>query len=140
MKMIEALDSFWAGMQDTDRKSRRTFSKFFKRCEDPSNLLSVFFSSQATCPNGSFMGDFSVHVRCAILHQAETSKGWRIRREGELFDPETKTISATLFHNAIAQKLTRNALKLESAPRDSPLWDALKKKMAAVVENCTASK
>lgn len=138
--MIEALESFRAGMEDTDRRSRQTFSQFFKRCEDPGNRLSVLFSSPATFLNGSFLDDFYVHVRCAILHQAETSNGWRIRREGELFDPETKTINATLFHKAIAEELRRYALELENAPWDSPLWEALKKKMAAVVNNCTASK
>ncbi len=84
--LIEALESFWQGWPDTEGRSKNAFCSFFKRCSEQNSELGEL-SQQAD--------DFYVGVRCGILHQAETTNGWRIRRIGPLFDHSTKTINAT---------------------------------------------
>ncbi|MGQ9480005.1 hypothetical protein, partial [Chloroflexus sp.] len=94
--MIEALESFWHGWSDTKGKSRKAFHHFFVRCSKQNLALEVF---------SPIAEDFYKGVRCGILHQAETTNGWRIRRKGLLFDPATKTINATRFHVQLGQAL-----------------------------------
>ncbi|MFZ0051362.1 MAG: hypothetical protein WAK96_06265, partial [Desulfobaccales bacterium] len=90
--MIEALESFWQGWSDTHKKSRKAFDLFFKRCSEQNNELKVFYKQS---------NDFYTDVRCAILHQAETTNGWRICRHGPLFTLDNKTINATKFHDQL---------------------------------------
>jgi len=125
--MIEALESFWNGWPDTERRSREAFRSFFKRCSEKNSPLGVF---------AEHVEDFYRSVRCAILHQAETTNGWCIRREGSLFDPGTKTINATLFHNELEKVLRAYCSILKQSDWDSEEWQNLRKKMQAVIENC----
>lgn len=94
--MIEALESFWQGWSDAKGKSEEAFRHFFERCSEQNLELQVF---------SPIAKDFYKGVRCGILHQAETTNGWRIRRAGPLFDPETKTINATRFHDQLGLAL-----------------------------------
>lgn len=67
--------------------------------------------------------DFYGHVRCGILHNAQTTGSWRIRRDrSPLFDSTTLTIEAERFHSAVSAALTRYCQDLEAAPWDAPLW------------------
>ena len=128
--MIEALDSFWNGLPDTDRKSKKAFEDFFKQCQEQGSVLGEFYKQS---------DDFYLGVRCGILYQAETTNGWRIHRKGFLFEPETKTINATLFHNELEKVLAlyRDRLKQSDWKRD--IWCNLRKKMQAVIQNCQIS-
>ncbi len=125
--MIEALESFWQGWPDTRKHSRESFCSFFKRCESLGSPLRVF---------SGIADDFYKGVRCGILHQAETTRGWRIRRKGPLYSPETKTINATEFHNKLEEVLERYCSDLQNADWDSDIWRNLRSKMDAVVKNC----
>ena len=125
--LIEVLESFWQGWADTRRRSREAFRSFFQRCEDQGLELGVF---------SKLADDFYEGIRCGILHQAETANGWRIRRKGPLFDPETKTINATKFHKELEKALKVYCDKLECSDWNSQLWKNLRKKMRAVIENC----
>ncbi len=121
--MIESLESFWHGWPVTDGKSRLAFCSFFDRSP---NLKD--FRGHA--------GEFYKHVRCGILHQAETTGGWKITRKGLLlFEPLTKTIDATLFHNEMVRCLDSYCSALEYEGLDSELWSALKNKMEAICKN-----
>ncbi|ACL26653.1 hypothetical protein [Chloroflexus aggregans] len=95
--MIEALESFWQGWEDTKGKSETAFHEFFQRCSRNNLALGAF---------KDVADDFYTGVRCGILHQAETTNGWRIRRKDLLYDPEQKIINATAFHREL-----QNALK-----------------------------
>lgn len=128
--LIEALESFWQGWPNTQDRSRDAFRYFFKRCLEQNSELGVL-SQQAD--------DFYVGVRCGILHQAETTNGWRIRRKGPLFDHSTKTINATGFHDKLEKALRSYHDTLEQSDWDSEVWCNLRKKMKAVIENCTPS-
>ena len=127
--MIEALESFWKGWPDTQKKSKKAFQLFFKRCLELKSELGKF-SDQA---------DFYEGVRCGILHQAETTNGWRISRKGDLFDSNTKTINATKFHNELEKVLILYCKELKHEGWDIDIWQNLRKKMDAVINNCKAN-
>src|ERR1700733_5043058 len=71
--MVEALESFWRGWTDTKGKSELAFCSFFQRIPE----LSLF---------AGFVPSFYKSVRCGILHQAETTDGWKVVRRGPLFE------------------------------------------------------
>lgn len=125
--MIEALESFWKGWSDTQGRSRKAFRSFFKRCKEQGSQIGVF---------SEIADDFYEGVRCGILHQAETTRGWRIRRKGPLYDPNTKTINATMFHNKLEKVLEAYCNELKRSEWDSEVWNNLRTKMASVIENC----
>jgi hypothetical protein len=120
--MIEALESFRQGWSRTDKNGRspETFRLFFE-------------SSDAFKP---FRGlDFYKHVRCGILHQAETTGGWKIVRKGPIFEPSTLTINATTFVRALSIELDGFCVDLEATAWDDPKWDKVRNKLKAIVEH-----
>lgn len=125
--MIEALESFWRGWDNSRNQSELAFCSFFDRHHN----LSAF---------DGYATDFYKNVRCGILHQAETMNGWRIRRDGSLFDAQTKTINATLFHNEMEICLNNYCSTLEQANWDSTDWLNCRKKMKAIISHCRVKK
>ncbi|RMD78344.1 MAG: hypothetical protein D6823_05995 [Chloroflexi bacterium] len=125
--MIEALESFWQGWEDTRRKSKKAFREFFQRCSTQNLALGAF---------KDVADDFYTGVRCGILHQAETTNGWRIRREGPLYDPEQKIINATKFYRELKRVLEAYYKELQQADWNAPIWNNLRCKMKSVIENC----
>ncbi len=122
--MIEALESFWRGWDHSNGKSESAFCFFFDR----SSNLSVF---------RGYASDFYKHVRCGILHQAETTNGWRVRRDGPLLDLATKTINATKFHDEMESCLLKYTDTLKASDRNSAIWKNLRKKMKAIISHCS---
>lgn len=123
--MIEALESFWQGLPNTKSKgaSSGAFASFFDRSDNLKELR-------------PYAGEFYTHVRCGILHQAETTGGWKIRRRGVLFHSNTLTLNAARFHDELGRCLDTYRSALEREPLDSPLWIAFKTKMKAICRNC----
>jgi hypothetical protein len=121
--MIEALESFYQGWEDTEYKSRQAFESFFKR-EPRFQVL------QPRC------GDFYYDVRCGILHQAETKGGWRIRRSGPLLDEESLTINAIEFLRQLGLCLSAYAELLCNQAWDTDEWVRFRTKMDHVIEHC----
>ncbi|MGH9874605.1 MAG: hypothetical protein ACRD9S_19280 [Pyrinomonadaceae bacterium] len=122
--MIEALESFRQGWEDTDRKGALPFCCFFSANDNFAafRTLSV---------------DFYRQVRCGILHQGETTKGWRIKRwKHPLLDPTTKTINADKFHLELAISLEQYCDALSTCPWGSDLWVKFERKMRKVLKNC----
>jgi len=124
--MIETLESFWRGW-DNSKKSELAFCSFFDRNQN----LSTF--------NG-YVTDFYKNVRCGILHQAETMNGWHIRRDGSLFEAQTKTINATLFHDEMEICLNYYCSTLEQSDWDSTTWEYFREKMKAIISHCGSNK
>lgn len=120
--VIEALESFYQGKKDSKGESAKMFEEFFKR---PTGLR-VF-------GNGDW---FYKQIRCGILHQAETTAGWRILRKGKLLDEDERTINATLFIRHLQAAVVDYAEQLEM---DNKLWRKFRRKMNAVCENCVAT-
>jgi len=127
--MIEALESFSQGWSDTRNRSRDTFRLFFQRCLDQGLEL-------GNLADGKLADDFYYGVRCGILHQAETTNGWRILRKGPLYNPDTKRINATKFHDELEKALQFFCDTLKQSDWDSRVWQNLIRKMEAVIENC----
>ncbi len=86
--LIETLESFWCGWPTTERQSKLAFCQFFSRTRRFHALLGR-------------VPDFYKHVRCGILHQAETTGGWTVLRMGDLFAPSGPTLNATKFHREL---------------------------------------
>lgn len=123
--MIEALESFYNGWKDTSSagQSQLAFCNFFDRVSSFSTLR-------------GFSAKFYKHVRCGILHQAETTGGWRIWRIGNLFDPIDSIINATEFLRLLKKYLEQYKQELERADWDDEVWKNLIKKMDAIIKNC----
>ena len=124
--MIETLVSFRRGWLNTKKLSESAFCFFFDQEEE--------FSSFRGHAN-----DFYVHVRCGILHQAETTGGWLIHlREDQLFDAEHKIIDAWEFTNKMGTCLDNYQRELEAASWEDEIWVNFRKKMKAIISNCEA--
>lgn len=121
--MIETLESFWRGWDNSRNRSELAFCSFFDRNEN----LWVF--------NG-YVTDFYKNIRCGILHQAETLNGWHIRRDCPLFDNQTKTINATLFHKEMSVCVNFYCETLKQENWNSDTWKNFRKKMKAIISHC----
>jgi hypothetical protein len=123
--MIEALESMLQGWPDTRRRGmgERAFRCFFARPHG----LSAF---------GVLTSEFYEHVRCGILHQGETTGGWRIRRKGPLLDVGTRTVNATRFGDLLAEYLDACCETLRDADWDGELWRNVRHKMRFICQNC----
>ena len=119
--MIEALESFRQGWLDTRRRSQNAFCSFFAHWPE----FDVFR------PHAK---DFYKHVRCGILHQAET-KAWLIRRKGDLWDGNYKIINATKFLKQLRIVLDSYCDQLASEPWESDVWRCCRAKMDSVCKN-----
>ena len=118
--MIEALESFRLGWRDSRRKSSSAFRSFFSH-------WTVFSAFQPVA------GEFYTHVRCGILHQAETTGGWLILRSGPLF--VERTINAAKFASHLRHVLREYAALLRKSEWDSETWKAFRSKMDSVCSN-----
>lgn len=127
--MIEALESFWKGWPNTRNKSREAFHSFFQRCLEQGLDLGRFARKKLS-------DDFYYGVRCGILHQAETTRGWLILMKGPPYNPDTKTINATKFHDELKKALHIYCVTLKQSDWDSEVWQNLRKKIRAVIKHC----
>ncbi len=123
--MIEVLESFYQGFEDTKNKSKDCFKTFFEHCDE----LKEFRGLEE---------DFYYHIRCGILHQAETRDGWKISRKKEfpLLNEKTRTINATKFLNQLEKYLIGYSEKLEKSDFSDEIWKKFEIKMAAIIKNC----
>lgn len=118
--VIEALECFYQGKEHSRRQSQAMFKHFFAR----NTGLEVFGAE----------GDwFFRDIRCGILHQAETTGGWRVRRAGKLLDMQARSINAYSFVLHLQKAVVSYAQQLETDPE---VWQNFRKKMDAVCRNC----
>ena len=116
--MIEALESFRQGWKTTDDKGQSAFCFFF----DTEDAFKEF---------RGYAQYFYRNVRCGILHQAEPARGWRIVRNGPLFDPNTRTINAARFLRKLRGVLNDFCDRLKGAAWDSTDWKNVPEGLAA---------
>ena len=84
-----------------------------------------------------FGNEFYDNVRCGILHQAETTGGWRITKQGKtLFKPASRIVNAKLFRENLNEVLDRFCGELKSADWDSDEWNNVFKKMEVICDHC----
>ncbi|MCL4510632.1 MAG: hypothetical protein M1470_06125 [Bacteroidetes bacterium] len=119
--LIESLESFYHGWEHTRNRGEEAFEKFFNR----------EFAFKGVPPK-----DFYKNIRCGILHQAETTGGFRILRKGVLFDPENRIVNAEKFLEALEESLRAYRQKLLESEWDDKIWDNLRVKMRYIIEHC----
>ena len=123
--LIETIQSFKNGWGTTDGNVGNAFRQFF--------LDSPHFTELETLAN-----EFYKNVRCGILHQGETTNGWRITRIGgrKLYTASTKTLDAIRFSERLEKELATYTNKLRKSEWDSSEWDNFRVKMRAIIRNC----
>lgn len=122
--MIETIESFKQGLKNTKDISKKMFKDFF---ETEETIFPGFKGIYA---------DFYSNIRCGILHQAETTNGWRILRTGKLLDKEGKSINSTKFVNALNKSLDKYVQNLGSSDFDSKIWEYAFIKLEDICKNC----
>lgn len=122
--LVETLQSFKNGWGDSDRKSEKAFKEFFENNTHFKELKQ----------QGSIIYK---NIRCGILHQGETTGGWKITREGKkLYDNKTNTLDAVLFAERMEHSLSDYSKSLITSEWDSEIWDNFRTKMRKVIQNC----
>ena len=117
---IEALQSFKLGLNETPKGTgSKTFEDFFKN----SLYLKNFAGKK-----------FYKTVRCGILHQGETTGGWKIVRKGELLN--NKTINARKFLDLLISEVTHYSDELAKSDWESAIAKSCRKKFAFIIKNC----
>jgi hypothetical protein len=123
--MIETLQAFYSGQMETAwGDGKKSFGEFFKREKE-------FFPGFAADKD-----NFYTNIRCGILHQAETKGGYRILRDGLLFDAKEKIINANKFLKALERCLDHYVNNLRASKRNSGLWMNAIKKVGFICDNC----
>lgn len=125
--MIESLVSFRRGWSATEENGDKVFAYFFGMHEEFKALEPL-------------AKRFYGHVRNGLLHQAETTGGWRIRRDREpLFEAGTKTIEADHFRDGVEAALRKYCGELREQDWESVLWRNFRRKMDAICRNAGAA-
>jgi hypothetical protein len=125
--LIETLQQFHNGQDETRGKHEEAFEKFFENDKE-------FFPN---CAEHYIL--FYRKIRCGILHQAESKGGFRILRRGLLFDAEAKTINADTFLEAVKCSLKKYVDSLGTSNRNEILWKNAVKKLRCICNNCQAA-
>jgi hypothetical protein len=135
--LIETLQSFVNGWDNTEEKSQRAFKEFF---ETNTNLFPDFTKYFPMVPHpkkpGKKVNAFYRHIRCAILHQAETTGGYSIVRDKKIALFSEKCINADEFLKQMDICVNNYITTLSKAPCKSPEWDQAAKKVKHICDNC----
>jgi hypothetical protein len=123
--MIEALESFYQGWSNTrNKKGADIFDGFFARYQEFAPLQGLgaaFYSS----------------IRCGILHQAETTGGWLIRRDQpSMVDINAKVVDANIFIKNLEASLDHFCDELTKTDWNNNTWINFRTKMNAIIQNC----
>lgn len=122
--MVEALESFRQGRARTNNGSE-AFCSFFQAHEEFRELRPVAH-------------DFYRAVRCGILHQAETTDGWRVdRNPGCLFETngDVSWISASEFAQRLEKVLRTYCESLKALDWHNPVWTKARAKLQSICKN-----
>lgn len=121
--VIESLQSYRRGWLTSNGNSELAFCNFF----DQEDGFSAF---------RGFSRSFYANVRCGILHQGETTGGWKIRRDKQLFNSATLTVNAARFHDELKSSLDAYISEISTNDADTEVWKNCLKKLRSVVKNC----
>lgn len=123
--LIEALESFYRGWPNSHGKSETAFLKFFTRDKNfhefsTDDMPTVFYKS----------------IRCGILHQGETTNGWRITRDEDenLLDKENRKINANKFSEGLKKSIEDYRGELLKMDWGDEIWKKAKIKIEAIIK------
>jgi hypothetical protein len=129
--LIETFQTFVEGEKTSKGKSEKMFQTFF----DNNNTFSSF-KKKEKIENDRYQNSFYRHVRCGILHQGETTGGWKINRKKNTLLFDNKNINANKFREELKTVLEEYNTKLKSEAFDSKIWVNFRTKMNEIIENC----
>lgn len=121
------VEFFWSlkkGWKDSNKESRKSFQQFF----ESSTRFSVL---------QKHADSFYTHVRCGLLHQAETTGGWKVSKRADnriLIAP--KTIQAHKFFIELKSETDEFLTSLAKKPLSDGEWKPVLKKLDYIVDNC----
>lgn len=122
---IEAMESFYNGWPKTRDAGSDVFDAFFRRYGD-----FALFRKQG----------FHKHVRCGLLHQGETTEGWRITRKPAMPNflevGGVRWVNASKFVRAIERALEDYRQELLDADWEGVLWANARRKPQSICKNC----
>lgn len=123
--LIETYESFRQGWDSTSAKDRIPFKSFFER-----ELLFKEFKVHSY--------EFYLNVRCGILHQGETKKGWKITRKANLplLTIDDKRINANKFIRTLKEVLKLYSVSLKNADWNDDIWINCRDKIEFIIQNC----
>lgn len=109
--MVESIECFRRGRPDSNRQRERMFCDFFQREAEFVDCRPVAH-------------DFYKAVRCAILHQGETTGRWRVQQNGQLLEVQSGTnwVNALEFAWCVHRSLQAYCSQLEATPETGALW------------------
>ena len=121
--LIETLQSFKEGLGDSKNIS--------------GSLIKIFFYETKFFPEFKNQGkEIYENIRCGVLHQGETTAGWKItRKENESSSFSKKTINANEFMDDLKKSLTEYRSELISEDWNSTIWKNFRTKMEKIIEN-----
>jgi hypothetical protein len=146
--LIESLQTFYDGKNeskdpntdpnDTEVGSEAAFVRFFEKHGKFFPGLRGSFPLVSVNRQGKTFRKcaFYKHIRCGILHQAETTGRFSVvRDETPLFDPMDQTVNADEFLNAVEACLDKYINDLGSSAITSKLWNGAAAKLNHICEN-----
>jgi len=124
--LVEGLTAFREGWPTTRGRSEEAFTLFFGKEE----RFKVFRGLES---------DFWKGVRCGILHQGETSRGWRLnftQTANPLYEPALKRVNCIQFLREMENVLGEYRNELASSPWESAVWVSFRTKMEQTIKDC----
>ena len=126
--MVEALESFcngWKGTAGIKGRGEAGVCSFFQAHDEFTDLRPV-------------AGEFYKHVRCGILHQAETTGNWGVHRSSGLFSTSgnVRHLSASGFVRRLRAILVRYNDDLVKTDWRDRVWKKARKKLRSICRNC----
>ena len=136
---IEATESFKWGWPDTrtEGRGKKAFREFFKG--DLSGEAAVACATETRCrPKCFYHG-----VRCGILHQGETTGGWKVGPISKSLQVDflARRVDGIKLLEGVQHSWETYLASLETSPWDrvgtaSP-WGKCRVKINAILDNCT---
>lgn len=122
--LIETVIAFLQGDNQTSTYGDEAFNRFFIKAKLYNNPLSVFENQK-----------FYKNIRCGLLHQGETYSGFKIQREGKLYNQSKKIINAKKFCDEMNNFLISYQKELINSDWDSEIWDNCRAKIRHIIKN-----
>jgi len=145
--LIETLQAFREGTNQSEDGSEEAFNRFFEQNEKYFLGLRVSFPFiPKKNKRGEVVRDnqgniipkctFYKHIRCGILHQAETTGHYSVvRDESSLFDADEMTVNADKFLEQLGQCLHNYIADLEKDDISSGVWTSAVTKLKCICDN-----
>ena len=136
--LIETLQTFSSNKANSENYSRQCFINFFNTYgkshfklldEDITKLI----EPKKKDKKNIYPYNFYENIRCGILHQGETTGGWKIINGAKAIDVDKKLIDAKKFLDTMDKVLKAYTDELKN---DEELMKKCIKKLNAIIDNC----